>query len=201
MTTQYIGTLTKTHGINGDFILADVEHLPELKSGTKLRLGFSAAFAKPYVLESMREYRHGAILHLKGVDTMSAAELLLEQGVFVERSALQQSDVSQYAETIAGFEVRDAANSAVLGRVRDVWQSPAHRTLVVETASDDEVLIPYVPAIVVSVDLANKFVMVNAPEGLFDLNALESVDTEDEVEEEEIFEDEHDAEDEMGEED
>ncbi len=182
MSFQYLGTITKTHGIQGDCILADIDFLPTIKSNTAVKLGFSESFAQEYTLESCRPYRLGALLHFKGINSISAAEALLEKGVFIERRHLESAEASQFSDALEGYEVRDALTNERKGSVVEIFQSPAHRTIVVQTADDDEVLIPHVPAIVSRIDEVTKVIFITAPEGLFELDALESVDNEEDVE-------------------
>lgn len=178
MPAQYLGTITKTHGINGECILSDVDYLPALQPGTRVQLGYSEAFAKPYTIESCREYKQGALLKIKGINTIDAAEALRELGVFVDRAQLTQNDTEQFSDALSNYEVLDAESKEHLGTVSDVWAGPAHRTIVVSTGEDNEVLVPFVLAIVKTVDHAAKQVLLSPPEGLFNLDALPDVDHE-----------------------
>jgi len=68
---------------------------------------------------------------------------------------------------VSGFEVVDKAGGP-LGIVEDLEHMPAHSVFVVQDA-DKQYLIPNVPAIVVSVDLQRRQIVVDPPEGLLDL--------------------------------
>ncbi len=172
MASQYIGTISKTHGIAGECILSDIDFLPSLLAGTKVRLGFSDAFASEYTVESCKEYKQGAIIKFKGISTMSEAEALRELGLFVDRQSLAPTDVTKFSESMIDMHVEDAENGTVYGKVVDIWQSPAHKTLVIENENGDEVLVPFVPAIVKSVDVDSKRILLSPPEGMFDPSAM-----------------------------
>ncbi len=163
----YIGTIAKTHGIVGECILSDVEVLPEIKSGQSVLLGYSAAFAKPYVVNSCKEYRNGALISFRGVTSISAAEALQELGVFLPVQALSADEADAFSDWLIGAEARDAASGELLGLVRDVWATPAHRTLVIDTPKGDEVLVPHVPAIVTGSNRSARQILLNPPEGMF----------------------------------
>ncbi len=82
---RYIGTLVRTHGINGALVLHCDSHRDavQLRPGMTLQIGYSARFALPYTLRRFRSTPRGIILELEQVHTLAQARQLLEQGVFV----------------------------------------------------------------------------------------------------------------------
>ncbi len=77
-------------------------------------------------------------------------------------------DPDQFYDTdLVGLVVRDR-DGAVIGAVRDVVHGPAGDLLAVEQDGREH-LVPFVRAIVPTVDLAEGFLVVDAPEGLFEL--------------------------------
>ncbi|HEU5339992.1 ribosome maturation factor RimM [Edaphobacter sp.] len=119
------------------------------------------------------------VLQFAGVDSISAAEALAGMDVLVprgERVALE--DGAAYISELAGCTVYDDA--APIGTVTDVQFATtpdgarrledAASLLVVKTADDDEVLVPFAKAFLLSVDIAAKRIEMKLPEGLLDVN-------------------------------
>ena len=71
-----IGTISRTHGTAGAMILTQCTDASlALQSGTPVLIGFSANFAKSYILTSCESYKQSLIIMLKGV-TMSDIDQL-----------------------------------------------------------------------------------------------------------------------------
>ncbi|MFM2134288.1 MAG: rRNA processing protein RimM [Bacteroidota bacterium] len=171
MALTYLGTITKPHGIHGECFVTDVDIIPTLTAGTKVHLGFSAAYGTQAVLESIQPYRNGALLRLRGVNTVEQVEALREQGVFVQESLIADHDKELLSTSLTGAQVIVDATGRLLGTVREVWSAPAQRMLVVDHADGYEIMIPVVPSIVLKVTSNPHCVYVNPPDGLLDMNA------------------------------
>jgi 16S rRNA processing protein RimM len=171
MALTYLGTITKPHGIHGECFVTDVDVVPTLSAGTKVHLGFSAGYGTPAVLESIQPYRNGALLRLRGVNTVEHVEALREQGVFVEESLIAGHEKELLSASLTGARVVVDATGLLLGVVREVWSAPAQRMLVIDHADGYEIMIPVVPSIVLKVTSNPHCVYVNPPEGLLDMNA------------------------------
>jgi 16S rRNA processing protein RimM len=105
-------------------------------------------------------------LRLAGLMTRDLAAEWLGASVAIERSALPVlPEGEHYAADLVGLEVR-APDGRRLGRVKQIWSSPAHDLLVVETDADP-VLVPATPPILQRVDPGAGTVWVDPPAGLF----------------------------------
>ena len=160
-------------------MLSDVDFVPQLQAGAKVQIGFSAQYSTPYVVERCLEHGRGALLKLKNVDSVEKAEQLVERGLFVPAATIAPNDDALFSESLMGREAVDAQTMTLLGVVRDVWQTPAHRTLVIETPKGDEVLVPMVSAIVKTERGASGRLLLTAPEGMFPGDEIEDEGTED----------------------
>lgn len=124
------------------------------------------------------------VLHLAGIDSINAAEPLCGFEVIVpasERSELDQD--STYISDLIGCTVFDLANAdqrISIGTVIDVHFATtpdggrrldeAAPLLAVETATGDEVLIPFVKAFILSLDPEHKRIEMALPLGLLEVN-------------------------------
>jgi 16S rRNA processing protein RimM len=105
-------------------------------------------------------------LRLAGLTTRELGEDWLGATVSIPRSSLAAlPEGEHYAADLLGLEVR-SADGRRLGRVKEIWPSPAHPLLVVETAGDP-VLVPAVPPILQRVEAAVGEIWIDPPAGLF----------------------------------
>ena len=110
------------------------------------------------------------IFKFQGVDTISDAEKLAGAEVsipFEQRAALKEDEV--YQSDLVGCEVFDATGRS-LGLVSDFQETGGTPLLEVKTPEGRELLIPFANSICTGIDLENKRIIVNLPEGLLDLN-------------------------------
>jgi 16S rRNA processing protein RimM len=115
---------------------------------------------------------HGDHLIFKfhGIDSISDAEKLAGAEVsipFEQRAALSDEEV--YQSDLVGCQVVDAAGRP-LGVVSDFQETGGTPLLEVKTPDGRELLIPFANSICTTIDLENKRIVVNLPEGLLDLN-------------------------------
>ena len=105
------------------------------------------------------------IIKFRGVDTISDAEKLAGAEVaipFEQRAALSDDEI--YLDDLIGCKVLDATGRS-LGTVTDYEETGGAPLLHV-----GNVMIPFVKSICVTIDPANKKIVINPPEGLLDLN-------------------------------
>jgi 16S rRNA processing protein RimM len=119
-------------------------------------------------MEVERTWMHGdhLIFKFQGVDTISDAEKLAGAEVsipFEQRAELPDDEV--YESDLIGCEVFDAAGCS-LGVVSDFEETGGAPLLHV----GDKLLIPFAKSICTKVDLENKRILVDLPDGLLDLN-------------------------------
>jgi 16S rRNA processing protein RimM len=118
-----------------------------------------------YQVESSKHLKNTVILKLKGVDTMNDAEKLRDLYVKVGRwDAVRLSKDSFFICDIVESEVFDI-HGVLLGKLVDVMQTGANDVYVVK---DDkrEILIPALKTVVKEINLQNKKIIVDLPEGL-----------------------------------
>ena len=103
------------------------------------------------------------------VDSREAAEAVRNTELLVDVADLPEIEDpdSYYDHQLVGLTAR-LTDDAVLGEVTAV-RHEAQDLLVVRRAEGGEVLIPFVSAIVPTVDLDGGFVVVDPPEGLLEL--------------------------------
>jgi 16S rRNA processing protein RimM len=105
---------------------------------------------------------------LTGVTTREAAEALKGTRLYAPRDRLPPLDEDEYYHAdLIGMEVVDAGG-AILGRVRAVHDHGAGDVIEVARPGRAELTLPFTRAVVPTVDLASRRMVVDPPPGLDD---------------------------------
>jgi 16S rRNA processing protein RimM len=164
-----IARIARPQGIRGEVIADVLTDYPERFAQHKnVWLGKSETTARAAELEKARLHQDRVILKFKGCETRNDAELLREQVVFVERTALVELPANEFFHfDLIGCVLVTRAGQT-LGTVNDVQDFGA-APLLVATIDGREAMIPLADSICVEVDTAIKRIVVELPEGLLDL--------------------------------
>jgi 16S rRNA processing protein RimM len=164
-----VGRIGRPHGVRGEVTIEVRTDDPDLRFTPGAVLRTDPAARGPLTIAGGRWHREVLLLALEGVESREAAEELRDTLLLVdvaELPELEDPDVF-YDHQLVGLAVR-LTDGAVLGEVAAVRHEGAE-LLVVERPDGGEVLIPFVRAIVPTVDLAAGHVVVDPPEGLLEL--------------------------------
>jgi 16S rRNA processing protein RimM len=166
-----VARIGRPHGVRGEVTVEVRTDDPDLRfvPGTDLRT--EPADRGPLTLAGVRWHREVLLLAFAGVESREAAEELrgIELVVPVaELPALEDPD-EFYDHQLVGLAAR-LPDGAPLGEVTAV-RHEGNSLLVVRRSDPDapELLVPFVSAIVPTVDVAGGFVVVDPPEGLLEL--------------------------------
>jgi 16S rRNA processing protein RimM len=166
-----VGRLTKAHGLKGALKLELFTDDPERRfvPGAEFALQVpddSPWHGKRLTLSELRWYNGHPVGFFEGISDRSAAESLVKAILWVDQSADEPAeDDAWYDHQLVGLDVvRDGKKIGVITRLEHL---PAQDLLVVKT-DEREVMVPFVRAIVPTVDLAARQVTVTPPTGLFE---------------------------------
>lgn len=119
------------------------------------------------------------VLKFAGIDSISAAETILAKDVLVPSEELTPLDEdAAYIHELIGCAVLDG--EILIGTVEDVLDASsdtgsatpqAAPLLLVRSAGNKEILIPYVKDFLVSLDLPGRVLHMRLPAGLVEINA------------------------------
>ncbi|MBS3181049.1 ribosome maturation factor RimM [Leucobacter manosquensis] len=180
-----VGRLTKPHGLKGGLKVELFTDNPELRfvPGAKFHLQVptdSPWFGRTITMRDLRWFNESPVGFFAEVPDRTTAESIVRAILWIDEQAVAEGeeDDAWYHHQLVGLDVvRDAAEpggeAVKLGVVAEVQHLPAQDLLVVTTA-DGPVLVPFVTAIVPSVDIAAGVVHVTPPPGLFDESEAES---------------------------
>jgi 16S rRNA processing protein RimM len=141
------------------------------KPGQQVRLfGLPGpAEGRDFEIESVWEQKGRLIFKFRGIDSISDAETLRGAEVripFAERLALSEGEYFQ--SDLVGCEMIDRGTGERVGVVTGFQEFGGPSLLEVETAGKP-LLVPFARAICVEIDVANRRILADLPEGLLDL--------------------------------
>jgi 16S rRNA processing protein RimM len=118
-----------------------------------------------YEIEDIKFLSNTVAVKLKGIDTEEHANKLRNFYMKVDRaSAVKLPKDSYFICDLIDLEVYNEKD-VPLGKIRDVLQTGSNDVYVVQTDGKD-ILVPALKHVVKKIDLVNKKIMVELPEGL-----------------------------------
>lgn len=168
-----VGRLVKAHGLKGALKLELYTDDPEGRfvPGAEFTLQVpesSPWHGKPLTVREFRWMNSHPVAFFDGVDSRESAEELLRAILWIDEDEHPSTadDDAWYDHQLVGLDV--VRDEQIVGRVVRVEHFPAQDLLIVRVSGDEEVLVPFVKAIVPEVDLAAGRVIVTPPPGLFE---------------------------------
>lgn len=171
-----IGRVAKAHGVTGEVVVDVRTDDPAQRfapgsvlRGRKPRGGPERSF----VIDTVREHGGRLLVRLTGVGDRNAADELRGTLFLVESGDLPPIEDPDefYDHQLEGLAVRTVAGEAV-GTVTEVLHTAAGELLSIKRPEGDELLVPFVSAIVTAVSLAEGTVEIDPPDGLLNLEDL-----------------------------
>jgi 16S rRNA processing protein RimM len=185
-----VGQIGRPHGVRGEVsvqvrtdapeerFVAGSEFTTEVPRDRRVSTGpaTSSVPEVPYrvpgtlTLESLRWHQGRVIAQFEGVHDRNVAEAL--RGVLLQvdsATVTEPDDPDEFNDhQLVGLTVV-ATDGAELGTVARIDHAPASDLIVLDRAGGGTALIPFVTAMVPTVDLAGGRLIVDLPEGLLDL--------------------------------
>lgn len=162
-----VGQIVRPHGVRGEVIVEVRTDEPDqrFREGAVLVAGSSRL-----TVASARPHLGRLIVTFDEVPDRDAAEAVRGQVLEVDSGSIEApSDPEEFHDhQLVGLEVFDTQGVS-LGFIQRVEHAPACDLLVVPLADGRTGYIPFVKAIVPTVDLPGKKVIVDPPGGLLDL--------------------------------
>jgi 16S rRNA processing protein RimM len=161
-----IGKIVGAHGVKGTSkICAYVESLTIFEPGTALLICKPDRSESSYEIDWVKPHSRGALLALKNVTSREQAKTLVGSELYIKRARLPKlEDGAYYWFDLIGLEVY-TSDDQHLGRLKSIIETGANDVYVVKK-EDREILIPALKSVVRSVDIRQKIMRVDLPEGL-----------------------------------
>jgi 16S rRNA processing protein RimM len=164
-----VGRIGRPHGVRGEVTVEVRTDDPDLRFVVGAVLATDPAERGPVTITGRRWHREVLLLTVEGIGTREDAETLRDTELLVDVADLPplEDPESFYDHQLVGLAAR-LTDGTVLGEVTAVRHEGAE-LLVLRGAEGRELLIPFVTAIVPTVDVAGGFLVVDPPAGLLEL--------------------------------
>ncbi|WP_091233683.1 ribosome maturation factor RimM [Microbacterium sp. 3J1] len=167
-----VGRLVKAHGLKGALKLELYTDNPERRFVPGAEFTLQVPEASPWHGKTVvvREYRvmnGNPVVFLKDVDDREGAESLVRAILWIDQDDEEVEENAWFDHQLVGLDV--VRDDVVVGKVARIEHFPAQDLLIVKPASGgDDVMVPFVEAIVPLVDVKAGRVIVTPPPGLFE---------------------------------
>ncbi len=165
------GVIVGTHGLRGDLKVRPLSGDPAaLLSAAEVFLRLPDG--RLHRSEPLRQSLHKGVVLLRfaGFESLTAVEGFKGCRILIDRNLLPELDEGEfYWHQIEGARVVDRRYGEI-GHIKSMFTTAAHDTWVVEGA-DAEVMVPVVARFVIDIDVEQKLIQVDLPDGLIGIDA------------------------------
>jgi 16S rRNA processing protein RimM len=164
-----VGLVRRPHGLAGEVSVEPATDFPDrFRAGARF-LWTRGEAARDLVIEESRPHGPRWLVRFEGAADRNAAEELCGGELSVpEAEAAPEPEGYYYSHRIRGWRCETPAGAA-LGVVESLETSPAGPLLTIATPGGKSVLVPFVDGIVREMDASGQRVVLDPPEGLFEL--------------------------------
>ncbi|EGJ39974.1 16S rRNA processing protein RimM [Streptococcus sanguinis SK49] len=167
-----VGKIVNTQGLQGEMRVLSVTDFAEerFKKGNTLALfDKKDRFVMDVEIASHRKVKNFDIIKFKGMYHINDIEKFRDFTLKVREEDLTDlEDGEFYYHEIIGLEVYE--DDVLLGRIKEILQPGANDVWVVKRKGKRDLLLPYIPPVVLGIDIEQGRVDVEIPEGLDDEN-------------------------------
>jgi 16S rRNA processing protein RimM len=160
----------RTRGLKGEIVAELLTDFPErFESLSEL---IAVRPGKPREIVELEDHwfqKGRVVLKLKGFDSIETASVLVGCDFSVpEAERVQLPEGSYYQWELQGCSV-ETVSGQLVGVVSSVLHTGGVEVLVIESAGKPDVMVPMAEAIVVSIDITERRVLIDPPPGLLEL--------------------------------
>ncbi|REE05877.1 ribosome maturation factor RimM [Marinoscillum furvescens] len=162
-----LGNVVKTHGLRGELVFfLDVDFPEQYQEMESVFVELSGKLV-PFFVESFHLQGERAIVALEEIESIEDAKPLVGKNLFLPLDRLPQlPEGKYYFHQLVGFELYD--RDQLIGAVTAIYELPTYHLLNVDHQGV-EVLVPAEDGIIQSVDLKEKVIKAELPDGLLDV--------------------------------
>lgn len=164
-----VARIGKPHGIRGEVTVQVLTDAPGDRFVPGTEFVVEPASAGPLTILSARWNKDILLLGFEEIETRNEAETLRGAKLFIETEELDEDDdEGWYEHELVGLEAR--VGPEVVGTIAALTTLPVQDLLTVKTPEGKEILVPFVEQIVPEVNVAEGYVLITPPPGLFGIN-------------------------------
>jgi len=166
-----VGVAVRAHGLRGELVVEVHTDSPDERfaPGVSLVAQRPGAQAGTLTVESVRPHSGRLLVRFAEAPDRDAAEALRGTRLLVPADAIAppEDDEEFHVHQLEGLRA-ELEDGSVVGTVREVVLGPGGDLLVLARPDRSDALVPFVTAIVPTVDLAAGRLVLTPPEGLLD---------------------------------
>jgi 16S rRNA processing protein RimM len=164
-----VGRVGRPHGVRGEVTVEIRTDDPDTRFAAGSVLSTDPAQRGPLTVAASRRSGAVTVLRFDGIADRTTAETLRGTLLLVDTDETPDplDDDEYYDHQLIGLAAVHADGTS-LGQVTDLLHLPASPVLSVRTPNGADVLVPFVAAIVPTVDLAAGRLVIDPPDGMFD---------------------------------
>jgi 16S rRNA processing protein RimM len=165
-----VGRIARAHGVTGEVAVDVRTDSPDLRFAVGAALETDPRERGPLTVRRTRWHSGRLLVRFDEIPDRTVAETFRGTLLVADSSTSPATDDPDefWDHQLVGLAVL-TLNGRPIGEVAEVLHATAGDTLAVRTPEDEELLVPFVKAIVPVVDVAQGRVFVDPPEGLLDL--------------------------------
>ncbi|MGQ7386013.1 ribosome maturation factor RimM [Streptococcus suis] len=167
-----VGKIVNTQGLQGEMRVLSVTDFAEerFKKGSVLALfDEKDQFVMDVEIANHRKVKNFDIIKFKGMYYINDIEKYKGYSLKIAEEKLTDlEDGEFYYHEIIGLDVYE--NGQVIGQIKEILQPGANDVWVVKRKGKKDLLLPYIPPVVLNIDIPNNRVDVELLEGLDDEN-------------------------------
>jgi 16S rRNA processing protein RimM len=164
-----VGRIARAHGVGGEVSVDVHTDSPDERFQPGSVIDTEPADRGPLTVERARWHSGRMLVAFTGVSDRTAAEGLRNTLLVVDSASSPAVDEGEYWDHQLVDLAAVGTDGSPLGTVTDVLHPPGGDLLVVRRPDGGELLVPFVHAIVPTVDLEARTVVVDPPDGLLEL--------------------------------
>ena len=165
-----VGRIARAHGVGGEVAVEIRTDSPELRFAPGSKVDTDPAERGPLTVRRTRWHSGRLLVVFDEVTDRTSAELLRGTLLVADSSTSPDAggDDDFWDHELVGLNAVLTTGQS-LGTVEEVLHLPATDTLVIRGGAGEEILVPFVRAIVPEVDTEGGRLVVDPPEGLLEL--------------------------------
>lgn len=163
-----VGKIINTHGLRGEVKVVSWTDFPEDFEKLDYVIAKKRSENERLNIQNIKYQKNNLILKLEGIDTIEQAELYKNAVLTVPKDAL--GDLPEgvyYIVDLIGCTVFDNNNNTI-GILADVFSTGSNDVYDIKRDGKKNLYVPIIDGVVEDVDIDNKKITINIPEGLED---------------------------------
>ena len=162
-----VGVISSTHGVRGEVKVFPTTDSPQRFRELKEVMLDTGREQLSLEVEGVKFFKQFAILKFKGYDYINDIEKYKGCSLKIAEENLTDLDDGEfYYHEIIGLDVYEG--DTLIGQVKEILQPGANDVWVVKRKGKKDLLLPYIPPVVLDVDVAAGRIEVELMEGLDD---------------------------------